>query len=70
MGLFEILVFVFSESKQIDAIHYEDIANMINDYKSNFDTLGVFSGSIDTTEYVKIRFEFANELIARINNAY
>lgn len=71
MGLFEVLVYVFGHFK-IDSISFrgdDEIKYIIDKYKNDFDEIGVFSGAIDTTEYVRMRFDFAQELIIRIKNA-
>ena len=70
MGLFEVLVMVFSQIDLNFLPHNTSLLGFIEEYKSNFDELGVFSGAIDTTEYVKIRFDFAREMIRRIKDAY
>jgi len=69
MGLFEMLVFAFS-FVDADKLEDYDIEDYINDFKSNFEELGMFSGSIDTNEYVKIRFDFAAEITKGLKNAY
>jgi len=70
MGLFEVLVMIFSQIELNRLPDHFYLKQLIEEYKKNLDELGVFSGAIDTTEYVKIRFEFAREMITRIKNDY
>ncbi|MCM7821070.1 DUF262 domain-containing protein [Enterobacter hormaechei] len=70
MGLFEVLVMVFSQIKLELLPKDTDLKAFVEQYKKNFDDIGIFSGAIDTTEYVNMRFEFAREMIGRIRNAY
>lgn len=70
MGLFEVLVMVFSQIKLERLPKNYDLSEFVEIYKKDFDDLGIFSGSIDTTEYVKMRFDFAWEMINRLRNAY
>ncbi|WP_227410004.1 hypothetical protein [Citrobacter werkmanii] len=70
MGLFEVLVMVFSQIKLESLPENIDLHDFIEQYKKNFDDIGIFSGAIDTTEYVNMRFDFALEMIKRIRNAY
>lgn len=70
MGLFEVLVYVFGHFN-FNSASFKDnaeIKNIVENYKSDFDEIGIFSGSIDTTEYVSMRFDFARELIKGIKN--
>lgn len=69
MGLFEMLVFAFS-SVDADKLENYEIEDYIDGYKNDFEELGIFSGSIDTSEYVKIRFDFASEITKGLINAY
>lgn len=68
MGLFEMLVFAFCyvDINQLDDITVQQV---INEYKSRVDDEDLFSGSIDTTEHVKIRFNTAQQIANRLNNA-
>ncbi|CAI1590151.1 TPA: DUF262 domain-containing protein [Serratia marcescens] len=70
MGLFEVLVMVFSQVKLSFLPKDIDLHDFIEQYKKNFDAIGIFSGAIDTTEYVNMRFDFAREMIEGIKNAY
>gem|GEM_PF-4809427 len=70
MGLFEVLVMVFSQV-QLELLPKDlDLRDFIDEYKTDFDDMGIFSGAIDTTEYVKMRFDFSWEMIKRLKNAY
>lgn len=70
MGLFEVLIMVFSQI-QLELLPADlDLSDFVEKYKRDFDDLGIFSGSIDTTEYVKMRFDFAMEIIKRLKDAY
>ncbi|ECH0863781.1 DUF262 domain-containing protein [Salmonella enterica subsp. enterica] len=71
MGLFEVLVFVFGHFR-VDSPSFrsdDEIKFIINKYKNDLDEIGVFTGVIDTKEYVRMRFDFAQEMIIRIRNA-
>ncbi|MCO7262592.1 DUF262 domain-containing protein [Dickeya zeae] len=70
MGLFEVLIMVFSQIKLESLPEDFYLHDFVEEYKRDFDEMGIFSGAIDTTEYVKMRFDFAWEMIKRIRNAY
>jgi len=70
MGLFEIMVYALSyiDIERLDPeINY---SLLIGEYKNNLEAVGVFSSSIDTINYVNIRFEFALEITRALKNAY
>lgn len=69
MGLFEMLVFAFSfiDPGRLDGY---DVYSFIQKFKCDFEDLSIFSGSIDTNEYVNIRFDFAFEITKGLKNAY
>ncbi|MCU6236787.1 DUF262 domain-containing protein [Morganella morganii] len=70
MGLFEIIVYALSyiDINRLDPnINYSDI---INEYKRNLEEIGIFGSSIDTINYVNIRFELALEITRKLENAY
>lgn len=69
MGLFEMLVFSFCFIDESKLLNF-DVRSFVDDYKRDFEELGIFSGSIDTIEYVKIRFDFALEITKGLVNAY
>ncbi|WP_145551223.1 DUF262 domain-containing protein, partial [Yersinia intermedia] len=67
MGLFEMLTFAFCylTPSNVDS----DNAILITDnYKNNIDDQGIFSGIVDTSDYVKLRFDMAQEIIRGLNN--
>ncbi|CQQ24981.1 Uncharacterized conserved protein [Yersinia enterocolitica] len=67
MGLFEMLTFAFCylTPSNVDS----DNAILITDnYKNNIDDQGIFSGVVDTSDYVKLRFDMAQEIIRGLNN--
>ncbi|MGK0379121.1 MAG: hypothetical protein ACJA1Z_002945 [Patiriisocius sp.] len=68
MGLFEMIVFSFS---YIDPskISSDKAKAIVEDYKIKVDEQELFSGSIDTSEYVRIRFDTAQQITERVNNA-
>ncbi|MGL1931812.1 MAG: DUF262 domain-containing protein [Desulfotalea sp.] len=68
MGLFEMLVFAFcyTDTSQLDP---KQATKIIDKYKLDVDEQGLFSGSIDTTDYIKIRFDTAIEISEGLNNA-
>lgn len=68
MGLFEMLVFVFCHIKptQLDNQKAKEI---IYNHKSAIDNNGLFSGSIDTTDNVKARFNIAKKIVEELKNA-
>ena len=70
MGLFEVLVMVFSQISFEFLSKNIELKQLIEQYKYNFDEIGIFSGAIDTTQYVNMRFDFAKEIMERIKNAY
>ncbi|MFQ6258324.1 DUF262 domain-containing protein [Yersinia enterocolitica] len=70
MGLFEVLIMVFSQVKLESLPKHVGLHDFVEQYKNDFDDMGIFSGAIDTTEYVNMRFDFAREMIERIRNAY
>ncbi|MFG0433007.1 DUF262 domain-containing protein [Enterobacter cloacae complex sp. zbq_9] len=70
MGLFEMIVYALSYidiNKLNPQINYRDI---VNEYKYNLEEAGVFSSSIDTIDYVNIRFDLALEITRALKNAY
>ncbi|WP_227319152.1 DUF262 domain-containing protein [Cedecea davisae] len=70
MGLFEMMVYALSyiDTEQLDL--FDDHHVMINEYKRNLEEVGVFSSSIDTIDYVNIRFDLALELTRALKSAY
>jgi hypothetical protein len=68
MGLFEMLVFAFCyvEPEKLDFITAK---KLVDKYKLDVDEEALFSGSIDTTYHVKIRFERAQEITQGLKNA-
>ncbi len=68
MGLFEMLVFAFMDvdPSQLD---HNKAKTFVDGYKQEVDDEGLFSGSIDTTEYVKARFDKAQKITQGLKNA-
>lgn len=62
MGLFEMLVFVFCYLSQSD-VSSNDASDTVDKYKLLIDDQHLFSGIIDSTEYVDMRFDMALEII-------
>lgn len=70
MGLFEMMVYALSYI-DIEMLNPQaDYSLIINEYKRNLEEVGVFSSSIDTIDYVNIRFELALEITRALKNAY
>ncbi|HGY3148953.1 TPA: DUF262 domain-containing protein [Morganella morganii] len=70
MGLFEMIVYALSYI-DIDRLDPDiDYSNIINEYKNNLEGLGIFGSSIDTIDYVNIRFDLALEITKELKNAY
>lgn len=70
MGLFEMIVYALSYI-DIDRLSPNiDYSNIINEYKNNLEGLGIFGSSIDTIDYVNIRFDLALEITRELENAY
>ncbi|WP_337239656.1 DUF262 domain-containing protein [Proteus faecis] len=67
MGLFEMLVFAFSYINILD-IDHSFAKIVVDNYKKNIDDQGIFSGIIDTSDYVQLRFDTAHEIIERIQD--
>ncbi|HEI8821273.1 TPA: DUF262 domain-containing protein [Serratia marcescens] len=70
MGLFEMLVYALSYIDANRLTSDYDYVKIINEYKNNLEAVGIFSGSIDTIDYVNIRFELALEITRGLKNAY
>jgi len=68
MGLFEMLLFVFSQLKS-GALDEHKIKPCIEQYKSAIDAEGSFAGGIDSKESVDIRFNWANKIIQGLKYA-
>ena len=68
MGLFEMLLFVFSQLDS-DDIDKQKIRLCIEQYKSAIDAEGIFAGGIDSTASVEIRFNWANKIIQGLKHA-
>lgn len=68
MGLFEMLVFCFCYIEPND-LDIEKTVGMIDDYKNLIDDQGLFSGVVDSKDYVEMRFDMATEIVKRLNNA-
>ncbi|MBL0711157.1 MAG: DUF262 domain-containing protein, partial [Colwellia sp.] len=69
MGLFEMIVFAFCYIDPIQ-ISSDKAIEIVDAYKTQVDEQELFSGSIDTSEYVKIRFDTAQQITQRLKNAY
>jgi len=69
MGLFEMIVFAFCYIDPIQ-ISSDKAIEIVESYKTQVDEQELFSGSIDTSEYVKIRFDTAQQITQRLKNAY
>ncbi|WP_242365292.1 DUF262 domain-containing protein [Yersinia enterocolitica] len=67
MGLFEMLTFAFCylTPSNVDS---DNAIFITDDYKNNIDDQGIFSGIVDTSDYVKLRFDMAQEIIRGLNN--
>ena len=52
--------------KQLD---HQKAKELIDDHKVNVDDEGLFSGSIDTAEFVRVRFDKAQKITQGLNNA-
>lgn len=70
MGLFEMMVYALSYIDTENMNLFDNHQIMINEYKRNLEDAGVFSSSIDTIDYVDIRFDLALELTRAIKSAY
>lgn len=68
MGLFEMLVFAFSHINPTELDHSK-AKQLVDEYKQNVDDEGLFSGSIDTTDFVRVRFETAQQITQGLKNA-
>jgi len=68
MGLFEMLTFAFSYLTS-SKITSEYASEVVEHYKFLIDDQNLFSGIIDSTEYVDMRFDMALEIIKGLNNA-
>lgn len=66
MGLFEMLVFAFSQVTITENNTLKSAA-AVDDIKQEIERQNYFAGSIDTTNMVDKRFKMANELITEIN---
>lgn len=68
MGLFEMLVFAFCyvQPNQLD---HSKAKSLVDTYKQNVDDEGLFSGSIDTSENVRARFDTAQKITQGLKNA-
>ncbi|HIF9295555.1 TPA: DUF262 domain-containing protein [Photobacterium damselae] len=68
MGLFEMLMFAFKDNDYTRKENQDIIIEEIESRKSDIDEQGLFSGIVDSTEYVKLRFDIAEEIISGIND--
>ncbi len=68
MGLFETLVFAF-EQLDLSTINPEEALHLVEQAKLKIEDEGLFSGSIDTTDNVRARFEIANYIVKELNYA-
>ena len=68
MGLFEMLVFAFFDVNPTQ-LDLEKAKKLVDTYKLDVDEKGLFSGSIDTTEYVRTRFDTAKQITQGLKNA-
>lgn len=68
MGLFEMLVFVFSYI-DLSTINPKEMKCVIEKQKIEIDQMNLLSGSIDTTIHVTERFKLALQIIQRTNHA-
>ncbi|MDY4388099.1 DUF262 domain-containing protein [Pectobacterium aroidearum] len=70
MGLFEMLVYALSfiDIDRLDSA--KNYIELINSYKEDLEDIGVFSGSIDTVDYVKIIFDLTLDITKGLKNAY
>ncbi|HIF9383495.1 TPA: DUF262 domain-containing protein [Photobacterium damselae] len=68
MGLFEMLTFAFCYV-DISKVNKVDAINLIDKYKADIDSEGYFSGSMDTSDYVQIRFDTAYEIARGLSYA-
>lgn len=68
MGLFEMLTFAFC-CVDIDKINVENAKTLVEQYKRDIDSEGYLSGSMDTSDYIKIRFDTAYEIARGLKNA-
>lgn len=68
MGLFEMLTFAFCfvEPEKIDSKHAKAL---VKQYKEDIDSEGYLSGSMDTLDYIKIRFDTAREIARGLEDA-
>lgn len=68
MGLFEMLVFAFChiDPTQLD---HQKAKELIDYHKQNVDDEGLFSGSIDTSDSVKTRFDTAKKITQGLKDA-
>ncbi len=68
MGLFEMIVFAFCYVEP-SKLAFEEAQELVEEYKVKVDEDELFSGSIDTSEHVKIRFDIAQQISQGLNNA-
>jgi len=68
MGLFEMLVFAFSQIK-FDTTNIEKANNLINEKKVFLDEQGSFGSTLDTIEQVTMRFNTALEITEGLTHA-
>ncbi|ASI92526.1 DUF262 domain-containing protein [Vibrio mediterranei] len=68
MGLFEMLTFSFCYV-DTDLIEYGSAQEIVEQYKADIDSEDYLSGSMDTVDYINLRFETAYEIAQGINNA-
>ena len=61
MGLFEMLVFAFKSDKY-SQLSADKIRQNIESRKAMIDDQGLFSGIVDSTSYVDMRFDIADEI--------
>ena len=68
MGLFEMLVFAFCYLSSED-VSSNEASDTVDKYKYLIDDQNLFSGIIDSTEYVNMRFDTAQEIIKGLKHA-
>lgn len=68
MGLFEMLVFAFCYLTP-SRVSPKNASDIVEQYKFLIDDQNLFSGIIDSTEYVNMRFDMAHEIIKGLNHA-
>ncbi|CAM4087515.1 DUF262 domain-containing protein [Pseudoalteromonas ostreae] len=68
MGLFEMLTYAFCYVDPNKINRYEAL-ELVKKYKKDIDSEGYFSGSMDTLDFIRIRFDTARDIAKGLNHA-